>query len=334
MSTIATNSNPVILSRLEEIPQPLFRGVILPFAIETIILPKKVPNSVPYNEKMLFPHFVERLDKAHQLAIEWYQYGTLASINKQFNKCVQQDQNLIGNKIVELLDPIQEVGHVGTRAIRDCVDCGWYLMALKIYFICKPQNLHNKASDPTYHEGFKRNILHNAISPNYSRTISPIFIEFVLIMNKKHSLGLLEQRSTRNGTPLQGYDPKYGGLDKKNKEILQKILDNSVGKNLFQFSAPEPVEKIEAPKQKPQPSIREPKEIVSTKQEPVVIIEKVSENVPEKDLPINIKTNNENKTEEASSIWNTIANFASSFISLLLSPFRFIIRLFSKHQNN
>ncbi|MBA3722328.1 MAG: hypothetical protein H0W88_07995 [Parachlamydiaceae bacterium] len=361
MLTVGNGMTPAILSRLEEIPQPLFRGAILPFALETINLAKtSIFQSIP-DEKPIKPLFLDRLEKAHQLAIEWYGYGTLALINKQFNKCVQKDQQNIGEKIVALLDPIYEEGREGAKAFRNCVDIGWYVMTLKIYYTYRPQNLYNHALDPDRHDGYKKNILHKAISPDWWRAISPIFVESILHINKKHSLGLLEHKNVHNGTPFQGFAPPTMGLEQESIEILQKILNDSVGKNLFQFPIPEPVDynklntetnkldktdtentngadntsksngtqtdpikptevvdevaKTDALKPTPKSSVTQPRETLST------TVEKDPET---EDLQIF----NINKPKETFSIWNTIANFASSIISILLTPFRFIARLF------
>lgn len=151
----------------------------------------------------------QAFDKAHQLAEQCYTYVNLVLVNKKMHEDIKPLLEKLGKVIVSIIQPIQGqkgyqygCGHgrnSGPRLIRHCVDRGLYLKVLRIYFFYHPKALYNESKERDGTEGLS--ILHLALDPKYLVQSLPL-ITFILEINKKHKLRLLELSDTRNRTPL------------------------------------------------------------------------------------------------------------------------------------
>lgn len=203
---------------IPNLPVELWRG---PIAQQYPTLPKHSQNiagiKVYTNRKFIQQEHEAILDKAHKLASRYLCFAKLSMVSPQLRNYIKDEKDRLGRKIVKVMDRLPQ-NSTGAQCLRECVDAGAYLAPLTIYYAYKPEALHNRASHPDNNEGFKRNILHNAVASNYS-VFSPAFVKFILNMNKTHQLGLLEEKDCSGQMPIHKLCAYYPS--KKLKKILK-----------------------------------------------------------------------------------------------------------------
>lgn len=170
----------------------LFVNVFLPILQREINKPAKTVCDYTERVGILTAQHIESLDRAHALAQNLYVLSTLRKVSKSFYALYQQERTKMGEAIVSLVSPIHNEEQ-GPKIMRECVDNGWYLSALKIYFFYCPQALENRASDPMHHDGLQRTILHSAIAPHTMRAYSCGFVGRLMNIHQEPKLGLLER---------------------------------------------------------------------------------------------------------------------------------------------
>jgi hypothetical protein len=141
---------------------------------------------------VLTAQYIETLDQAHVLAQNLSILSTLRKVSRSFYALYQHERTKMGQAIVGLVSSSIHNGRQGPRIMQECVDKGWYLSALKIYFFYRPQALENRISDSTHDDGLQRIILHSAIDPDISLAYSPSFVDHLMHIHQEPQLGLLE----------------------------------------------------------------------------------------------------------------------------------------------
>src|SRR5688572_30680106 len=119
---------------------PLLNTLVLPFAAAPIPLPKTQTDltylgSVNATYQALF-------NEAHSLAEKWHGWDALSLVNRRFNRLVKPFKEKLGAEIVRVFEQIKNVPSESIRGHRylvEFVSYGSYLIALKIYFLYKPQ---------------------------------------------------------------------------------------------------------------------------------------------------------------------------------------------------
>jgi hypothetical protein len=107
--------------------------------------------------------------------------------------------------------------------LRECVDSGWYLTVLRIYFFYNPQALQNHASNPEMAAPFQNTILHHAAWPNAVPVYFP-FLSFVLSMDTEHKLQLSTFENADHQNPLQYVAGRNSVLRAGEPERQQRFL--------------------------------------------------------------------------------------------------------------
>ncbi len=205
----------------------------LPADIDNLISPyhisvSKAASWMPPNSSFVWDVHVVLLEQAHRLVFTFQYYLSFAQLNKAHRDSFNLDKKpKLFEEIKSVFSRLNQVnnGFKVARCIRECVDSGTYLAALKVCFYANPSALENKASDPNQdiNEGFSRNILHNAVAPNNLEISSLSFISSVLLINKSNNLGLLGKKDCYGWLPLHR---ACNYMVKENKEkVLKKLLE-------------------------------------------------------------------------------------------------------------
>ncbi len=189
---------------VQELP-PDIQESIISFISGSTKLTKKIGRATP--QSFTPPHFLDRLNSAHQLTEELYFIYQVSLLSKECHAALAEQRKQLSTRIVELITEIQDAQgrDRGAQCLRDCIDTGCYLKALRVFFFYKPQALMNYATDPARHDGYERTILHSAVSPN-AWYISVPFVSFILEMDQKHHLDLMFHRESNGSTPLKKTD--------------------------------------------------------------------------------------------------------------------------------
>lgn len=188
--------------------------------------PKCLPDSRKYNDAYIFGSQLERLDKAHDIAEQLCIIFTLSCKTQHLYRGFKTRRNELSEKIVTIVTSVHQEKE-GSRCLRECVDSGWYLTVLRIYFFYKPEALKNHASNPDMAAPFQNTILHHAVWPNAVPVYFP-FLSFVLSMDKKHNLQLSTFANIQHQNPLQyvaGRNSIFRTADPERQERFLKVKE-------------------------------------------------------------------------------------------------------------
>jgi hypothetical protein len=183
-------------------------------------LPKFLQNSPKDSDTFISSTQAERLDKAHELAEKLYLCFNLTCITKNHSvyASFKPVRDSFVDKIVTIVSSIHEEPR-GSLCMKECVDSGWYLTVLRIYFFYKPEALKNYASDLQMAEPFQSTILHCAVNPAKA-PVSFSFVSFVLSMDKKHHLNLSTYKNCGGKNPFEQLEyASYSAQPAKRKEL-------------------------------------------------------------------------------------------------------------------
>lgn len=185
---------------------------ILPFIMTApSSLPKAISNNVAYNEHLLKPEHIQLLDDAHKLAEEFHSYGNFPLVNRWAYDFTKE----IRDKIVDIIESLQKSSD-GLDCIEECVKSGWYLSALTIYFVHRPEALSIR-----FRSIDSGTVLHCAISPK-DGAFSSSFLSSILKINRAQRLGLLKLEDSR------GFRPIHTACDVESvsKDCIQMLLEH------------------------------------------------------------------------------------------------------------
>jgi hypothetical protein len=166
--------------------------------------------------------YLPMLESAHLLLEKFYCILTFSKASKKLYDLFEEKRARLIKEIVQNVSDC-ESSENGKNNLHRCINEGAYLKVLQIFFYHKPKLLSNYGD---MYRGI--DYLHVACTPK-SGIVSFSFVAFLLEMDKKHNLNLLNQKSIYGYIPLvrvvqfRDYDisqDKIKGLNISKIELL------------------------------------------------------------------------------------------------------------------
>lgn len=185
------------------------KQIVFNFARSKISIPNSIHSYSPDTFKDIFGTIRTILDKAHKLTEEWYSFENLSVVNKHFYNLTKLSRERIGAEIVTLMEEIEQIPRVEDHSsyikhsyIIKCIDHGFFLNTLKIYFLRKPTALKKPTIPESNPDADVGTILHRVCAPNVCGSDSPTLISLLLHLNSFHKLSLLDEVDSLGRRPL------------------------------------------------------------------------------------------------------------------------------------
>ncbi len=143
------------------------------------------------------------LRSAHMIAEEWFAWLKFSWLDKTCRMIAQIEMLRLGNKVVRAIEELD--------CVQECASRGWFLDVWKIYFYYKWEKLKTCPS-----------ILHWNINTEFD-VQSRAFVFFLLDINQKYSLGLLDAKDKDGYLPIHSVCHIVNPAENQKKMLCQIV---------------------------------------------------------------------------------------------------------------